>query len=65
MERGIPTIEKILADDMGSPIKVNFVNGGGNSQSKTKPNKKKPEIHPNDNILFNKIVEVFDGEILR
>ncbi|MEC9049492.1 MAG: hypothetical protein VYD66_01710, partial [Candidatus Neomarinimicrobiota bacterium] len=65
VERGIPTIEKILADEMGSPIKVNFVNGGGNSQSKTKPNKKKPEIHPNDNILFNKIVEVFDGEILR
>ena len=27
--------------------------------------KKKPEIHPNDNKLFNKIVEVFDGEILR
>ena len=65
VERGIPTIEKILSDEMGSPIKVNFVNGGGNAQSKSKPNKKKPEIHPNDNKLFNKIVEVFDGEILR
>jgi hypothetical protein len=65
VERGIPMIEKILADEMDFPIKVNFVNGGGDSQSKSKPNKKKPEIHPNDNKLFNKIVEVFDGEILR
>ena len=65
VERGIPTIEKILADEMGSPIKVNFVNGGGAARSKSKPNKKKPEIDPNDNKLFNKIVEVFDGEILR
>ena len=65
VERGIPTIEKILADEMGSPIKVSFVNGGVAAQSKSKPNKKKPEIDPNDNKLFNKIVEVFDGEILR
>jgi len=65
VERGIPMIEKILADEMGSPIKVNFVNGGGDAQSKSKPNKKKSEIDPNDNKLFNKIVEVFDGEILR
>ena len=65
VERGIPTIEKILADEMGSSIKVNFVNGGGDAQSKSKSNKKKPEIDPNDNKLFNKIVEVFDGEILR
>jgi DNA polymerase-3 subunit gamma/tau len=65
VERGIPMIEKILADEMGSPIKVSFVNGGGAAQSKSKPNKKKPEIDPNDNKLFNKLVEVFDGEILR
>ncbi len=65
VERGIPMIEKILADEMGSPIKINFVNSGGDAQSKSKPNKKKPAIHPNDNKLFNKIVEVFDGEILR
>ena len=65
VERGISTIEKILTDEIGSPIKVNFVNCGRNAQSKTNPNKKKPEIHPNDNKLFNKIVEVFDGEILR
>ena len=65
VERGIPMIEKILADEMGSSIKVNFVNGGGDTQSKSKSNKKKPEIDPNDNKIFNKIVEVFDGEILR
>ena len=41
------------------------MNGGGDAQSKSKPNKKKSEIDPNDNKLFNKIVEVFDGEILR
>ena len=65
VERGIPMIEKILADEMGSSIKVNFVNGGGDTQSKSKSNKKNPEIDPNDNKIFNKIVEVFDGEILR
>ena len=46
-------------------LQNSVVNGGENAQSKTKPNKKDPEIHPNDNKLFNKIVEVFDGEILR
>jgi len=40
VERGIPMIEKILADEMGSSIKVNFVNGGGDTQSKSKSNKK-------------------------
>ena len=57
VERGIPTIEKILADEMGSPIKVNFVNGDGDTRSKSKSNKKKPEIHPNDNNYLIKLLK--------
>ena len=65
VERGIPMIEKILADEMDSPIKVNFVNVVEMRNQNLNQIKKKPEIDPNDNKLFNKIVEVFDGEILR
>ena len=61
VERGIPMIEKIIADEMKSSIKINFMNEGVDAKSTNN----KPEIHPNDNKLFNKVVDVFDGEILR
>ena len=61
VERSIPTIEKLISDEMDSPIKVRFLNNGED----TKSHKKKPNIHPNDNKLFKKMVELFDNEILR
>jgi len=64
-ERGISTIEKVIADEMGLPLKINFLNGGRDTPPQSETNQKKLDPHPNDEKLFNKIVEVFDGEILR
>jgi|ETN07SMinimDraft_1059922.scaffolds.fasta_scaffold00726_13 DNA polymerase-3 subunit gamma/tau len=66
IERGIPIIEKIIAELLNKSIKVQLVNGNENESSiektaiktETKPN-------PNEEKVFNKIIEVFDGEILR
>ena len=55
VERGIPMIEKILADEMDFPIKVNFVNGGGDSQSKSKPNKKNRKYIP---MIINYLIKL-------
>ena len=64
-ERGIHMIEKVIADEMGLPLKINFLNGGRDTPPQSETNQKKLDPHPNDEKLFNKIVEVFDGEILR
>ena len=64
-ERGISTIEKVIADEMGLPLKINFLNGGRDTPPQSETSQKKLDPHPNDEKLFNKIVEVFDGEILR
>ena len=46
-------------------LKINFLNGGRDTPPQSETNQKKLDPHPNDEKLFNKIVEVFDGEILR
>jgi len=63
IERGISFIETIIEAEIGSSVKIKFENGGGDEPSQQKG----PEVdsNPNDEKLFNKIVEVFDGEILR
>ena len=66
IERGIPIIEKIIAELLNKSIKVQLVNGNEKESSIEKPTTKivtKP--NPNEDKVFNKIIEVFDGEILR
>jgi hypothetical protein len=66
VERGIPTIEKVILDKIGIPLKVLVKNGDGHSQQKKIVKTRAEKISsPNDDKIFNKIVEVFDGEILR
>jgi hypothetical protein len=66
VERGIPTIEKVILDKIGIPLKVLVKNGDGDSQQKKIVKTRAEKISsPNDDKIFNKIVEVFDGEILR
>ncbi|MDC0645876.1 DNA polymerase III subunit gamma/tau [bacterium] len=66
VERGIPTIEKVILDIIGEPLKVLIKNGDGDSQKKDIVKKSTEKVsNPNDDKIFNKIVEVFDGEILR
>ena len=63
LERGIPVIEKEIKEIMGLKIKVKFKIDDETRKSKSKPNKKR-ESSPKDNKVFDKIVDMFDGEIL-
>ena len=66
VERGVSTIEKIILEELGTQLKILFKNGGGDAPSTAEVKKtSKVESHPNDEKVFNKIVELFDGEILR
>lgn len=66
IERGRETIESILFELFNEKIVIEIINGGTEKKSvsnQSKPNETKTDI--GDDQLFNKVVEVFDGEILR
>ena len=66
MDRGIPGIEKILSDEIGIPLKVGFKHSPEEKDTnQTTKNKNQKEPNPKDEKVFNKVVELFDGEILR
>ena len=66
MDRGIPAIEKILSDEIGIPLKVGFKHSAEETDAKQNTkNKNQKEPNPKDEKVFNKVVELFDGEILR
>ncbi|MCH2650685.1 MAG: hypothetical protein MKZ99_04735, partial [Candidatus Marinimicrobia bacterium] len=66
MDRGIPAIEKILSDEIGIPLKVGFKHSAEEKdENKITKNKNQKEPNPKDEKVFNKVVELFDGEILR
>ena len=66
MDRGIPAIEKILSDEIGIPLKVGFKHSAEETDAKQNTkNKNQTEPNPKDEKVFNKVVELFDGEILR
>ena len=59
-------VEKVTEEEIGTQIKVLIVNGAPDSSNKQKTDKVvKSQPNSNDQNIFNKIVEVFDGEILR
>ena len=66
MDRGIPAIEKILSDELGKHLKVGFKHNAEEHDAKqTTKNNNQKEPNPKDEKVFNKVVELFDGEILR
>ena len=66
MDRGIPAIEKILSDEIGIPLKVGFKHSAEETDAKQNTkNKNQTEPNPKDEKVFNKVVELFEGEILR
>ena len=66
MERGIPIIAKELSGVMGMELKVNFKNIN-NVKRKSKAKKKDVDngSNPKDEKVLNKIVDLFDGEIIQ
>ena len=66
MDRGLPTIEKILSDELGKQLKVGFKhNTDEKDTNQTTKNNNQKEPNLKDEKVFNKVVELFDGEILR
>ena len=64
LERGIPVIEKEIKEIVGLKIKVKFmINEDEKRKIKNKPNENR-ELNPEDDKVFDKIVDLFDGEIL-
>ena len=66
MERGIPIVAKELSGVMGMELKVNFKNIN-NVKRKSKEKKKDVDngSNPKDEKVLNKIVDLFDGEIIQ
>ena len=64
IERGISKIENIIEDIIGQPFKLKFINGESQDKPKVTPSKNS-ESNVNNDKIFNKVIEVFDGEILR
>ena len=66
MERGTPIIEKQISEKTGKNIKVRFVN---NIQEQTEESnqhdKDQEKTDPNDEKVYNRIVELFDGEPIK
>ncbi|MDP6169330.1 MAG: DNA polymerase III subunit gamma/tau [Candidatus Marinimicrobia bacterium] len=64
LERGIPVVEKELSVTIGTKVKVKVKNNS-NSKQKTKSQKNEQSVSsPKDEKVLNKIVDLFDGEIL-
>ena len=57
---------EILSDEIGIPLKVGFKHSAEEKDTnQTTKNKNQKEPNPKDEKVFNKVVELFDGEILR
>jgi len=66
MERSMKSIEKILFEIIGVKLSLSFKKNVTNSLSETdKKNIDKQDSDPKDEEVFNKVVDLFDGEILR
>jgi len=65
IERGRDVIESILSEQFDQKIVIEVVNGGTDQKKSSKKKNSSSEPNQDENQLFNKVVEVFDGEILR
>jgi len=66
IERGRDIIESILFELFSEKIVIEIINGGNEKKpSSIKSSTSTAQSDATDNQLFNKVVEVFDGEILR
>ncbi|MEE3188620.1 MAG: hypothetical protein VX244_01750, partial [Candidatus Neomarinimicrobiota bacterium] len=66
IEKGIAIVEEILAEILHQSLKIKFIQDGGvrPSANIADSNHEKTQPHPDDENTLNRIVELFDGEIL-
>ena len=66
MERSMPLIESILFEVTDTKLKINFEKNDIESfKNSSKKRVSQNETNPKDEEVFNKVVDIFDGEILR
>jgi len=66
IEKGIAIVEEILAETLHQSLKIKFIQDGGVKPAANiaDSNHEKTQPHPDDENTLNRIVELFDGEIL-
>jgi hypothetical protein len=66
MDRSMKYIENILFETLGNKLTLSFEKNVPNSTVDKNSNlKKMQDSDPKDEEVFNKVVDLFDGEILR
>ena len=64
--RGVPIIEKEILEKIGKKIKVRFIKDiQDQSKEVDKNDKKKSDVDPNDEKVYDRVVELFDGEPIK
>ena len=64
LERGIPIIEEEISEMVGIKMKAKFKKNNDSKEKAKSLGKVKSESNPKDEKVINKIVDLFDGEIL-
>ena len=67
VEKQATIVEELISIKMGQSLRIKLINGNSGLPGKSDKKDKKPKTgaNPNDEKIFNRIVELFDGEILR
>ena len=67
VEKQATIVEELISIKMGQSLRIKLINGNSELPGKSDKKDKKPKTgaNPDDEKIFNRIVELFDGEILR
>ena len=66
MSRGIPIIEKEILEKIGKKLKIRFIKDAQNQpEGDEKSHKQKSDTDPNDEKVYDRVVELFDGEPIK
>ena len=66
MSRGVPIIEKEILEKIGKKLKIRFIKDvQGQPEEDEKNHKQKSDTDPNDEKVYDRVVELFDGEPIK
>ena len=66
MSRGLPIIEKEILEKIGKKLKIRFIKDVQDQPEEDEKNhKQKSDTDPNDEKVYDRVVELFDGEPIK
>ena len=66
LSRGVPIIEKEILEKIGKKLKIRFIKDVQNQPEEDEKNhKQKSDTDPNDEKVYDRVVELFDGEPIK